>query len=249
MIPIAQRKLGKKPAVTDPRTFKLNRYLVTKNLPIPPSHIDWTPADRGGWPMFLNDQYGCCAIASPGHLTELWTANASATNLLKDSDILEAYEAVGGYVPGDASTDNGCVMLDVLKFWRKTGIGGHQIQAFIQVNPKDPVEIQTALWLFGGLYSGFALPVSVQTQKDVWDVVAEDGGTWGGHAVAMVATNQNDKKIITWGEVQLITSGFVSVYCDELYAVLSQDWISKAGLSPSGFDAVQLNDDLAALNK
>jgi hypothetical protein len=245
-------KLGKKAKRTDPRTFKLSKYLIKENLPQPPSSVDWTRADDQKWPMFLNDQIGTCALASPAHQVELWTANAAQEQTLTDADVMTAYEAVGKFNPADPlNTDNGCALLDVMNYWRQTGIGGHKILAFVEVNPDDKFEVQVAMWLFGGLSAGFTLPRFIQDLEPgaPWHKVPNDGGVWGGHAVNIVASGPHERKCVTWGAVQSMSKNFFQTYCDELYAVLSQDWIGKAGLSPSGFDMVQLQKDLSVLHK
>lgn len=251
-------KLGKLHKKDDPRTFRLAKYLLTENLPVPPSSIDWSQAGDRQWPMHKNDEIGDCAIVACAHLIELWTANAQGEEqVVSDTDVIKAYSDITGYVPGDPSTDNGSHMLDVLRYWRNTGIGGHKIIAFCEVDPKNDVEVQLGMWLFGGLYSGYSLPNSVKTDEGKWQVKSpDDGGVWGGHAVAQAASDSStrtiltrrcEKGIITWAKTQLMSNNFFTKYADECYAVLSQDWISKAGLSPSGFDLVQLNKDLAAL--
>jgi hypothetical protein len=238
--------LGKQPKFDDPRNFKLAKYLVRDELPLPPSAVDWSrPLQE--WPMFRNDELGDCVCASAAHLIELWTANTrSQETLLMDSDVVTAYEAIGGYVPGKPETDNGCIMLNALKHWRTVGIGGHKIEAFAEVNPKDDWEVQTALWLFGGLHVGMALPNSARTQA-VWQEEADDGGMWGGHAIGIVQSGPEAKTCITWGDKKVMTSGFFSKYCDEAYVLLSTDWVDALGFSPSGFDLQALRSDLAAL--
>jgi hypothetical protein len=50
--------------------------------------------------------------------------------------------------------------------------------------------------------------------------------------------------------VQRMTWGFWDAYCDEAYAVLSKDWISKVNKkAPNQFDFQTLRADLAALKK
>ena len=62
------------------------------------------------WPMYSNDQLGCCTCSSTGHMIEAASRyGQGATIEVTDSDILAEYERVGGYVPGDPSTDNGAV--------------------------------------------------------------------------------------------------------------------------------------------
>jgi hypothetical protein len=78
-------------------------------------------------------------------------------------------------------------------------------------------------------YIGLALPISAQNQ-DVWAVPpggsAGEGspGSWGGHAVPIVAYDSRGLTVITWGATKRMTWQFLDTYCDEAYALLSQDW-------------------------
>ena len=53
--------------------------------------------------------------------------------------------------------------------------------------------------------------------------------------------------VVTWGAVQWMSWNFLKVYVDEMYAVLSQDWIGPNKLAPDGFDFAQLQADLASV--
>src|SRR5262249_31487386 len=132
-------KLGKHPARHDPRTLQLSKYLPAGTIPHPPSKDDWEKK-VSNWPMMLNDNLDDCTCACAGHMVEQWTTYAGTTVTLPDSAILQAYEAVAGYIPGNPKTDNGCVILDVLNYWRKTGVGGHQILAYAALEPKNHIE-------------------------------------------------------------------------------------------------------------
>lgn len=246
-------RLGRKPKRVDPRTYPYERLrLATTNLlPPRPALCNWLDgiADFG---EMLNADLGDCTCAAAGHLIQCWTASNGEPELtLSDQAILEAYEAVGGYVVGRPDTDNGAVELDVLNYWRTTGIGGRKIDAFAAVNVHNAEHVREALWLYGGLYIGLSLPVSAQNQ-DVWDVPAEgltgDGapGSWGGHAVCVMAYDADHLTCITWGAPKLMTNAFWSAYADECYAVLSPDWIAS-GRAPSGFDVTALSVDLPAV--
>ncbi len=115
------------------------------------------------WGMMANDRLGDCTCAGMGHFLQLVTANAQGSPVtLSDQDIILAYEAACGYNPGDPRTDQGGVEIDILNYWRTNGIGpaGHKITAFVAVNPLTHREVMQALALFGGLYTGVALPVS-----------------------------------------------------------------------------------------
>ncbi len=200
----------------------------------------------------MNCQLGDCTCAAAGHLIQCWTANAGRMVVPADTAILRAYESVSGYNPGDPSTDNGAVELDVLKFWRKAGIAGHTIGAFAAVEPSSVLHIKQAVWLLEGLYIGLSLPATAQ-QPGVWDVadpsLAGDGapGSWGGHAVPVVAYNTDGLTCVTWGTLQRMTWAFWNAYCDEAYGLISMDMLNGQGLTPEGLDLDQLRADLAAV--
>lgn len=259
-------KLGCKPKRPDSRTFRLSKYLNRLTLPTAPPAVDWTKAVPQ-YGMLLNDQLGDCVIAGMMHLAMTWQANAGVFIAPPtDAEVVAAYSAIGGYDPsrtdagGNNPTDQGCAMLDALKYWRTTGLQiagqNHKILAFAEVNLSNATEVRTALWLFGGLFTGFAMPDSAQGASS-WLVPPEgpagEGtpGTWGGHCAPLGAedpgANGQQFKVITWGETLDASAGFVQDYCDEAYAVISQEWLEKNGQAPSGFNLQQLQADLGAL--
>ena len=245
------RKLGKHAARHDDRTFKLARY--TTALPYPPASVDWSKEiPPNGWPMHANDQYGCCTAASAAHLIQAWTETVDRAQVPTTEDVLAFYSRCSGFDPKKPETDRGANMLDVLKQWRKgyrTAEPRHAITAFVAVNPKDPKEVQTALWLFGGLYAGLNLPLDAQ-HPGPWIVThgaSAVPGSWGGHAVAIHADKPSWLRCATWGHDKILTHTFLEKYCDELFAVLSPDWVNAQKKSPSGFDVATLERDLALL--
>lgn len=237
-------KLGKRPVKLDARNLKLARYLA--EAPVLPSAIDWSPAVKGGFPMFMNQDIGDCAIAAPAHMTQLWTANADVQADVTDGDVLAAYRAVSGFDPDKPETDTGCAELDVLNYWRTIGIGWNTIAAFAEIAPGSRTEIKAAVAWFGGAYVGFILPASIRGQT-VWDVVKDDGGELGGHAVNLVGYDADGVTCVTWGALQRISWAFVNDYMDEAYAVLSPDWFNSTGTSPSQLNLAQMQADLVAI--
>lgn len=130
------------------------------------------------WPMLGNNQYGDCAFAGALHLDQAWSDNAGKPFVPTDAQALAAYSAVCGFSPADPATDRGAVLLDVLNYWRQTGIAGRKILAYVSVNMRNPAEVKQAINLFGGLYIGLALPLAWQT-TDVWDApAAKRQGFW-----------------------------------------------------------------------
>lgn len=255
-------KLGKKAQKIDQRTLQFHRYLTpARHLvgvagPHPPASMGYTSKCETTyfvpWPMMLNDAIGDCTTAAAGHMIGEWTADAGRPFMPSDNDVLAAYEAVSGYVPGDSSTDNGAAMLDVLNYWRQAGIAGHPITAYAQVNPANKLEVEQALYLFGSVYIGINLPLSVQG-RPFWSVPSygpvNDGapGSWGGHCVPIVGYSDAGMHVVTWGQKITMSWSFLKTYSDEAYAVLSLDWIGAGKLSVSGFDIDALLADLQTI--
>jgi len=245
-------KLGKLPPRFDPRTLRLGAYLE-RDLAPPPTSVDYAAAVRS-WPMMGNDRYGDCTCAAAGHMIEEWTANTGKAKTPSETTILAVYDHFSGGDP-----DRGVAMLDVLKFWRATGIGGDRIHAFAQLEPANVSEAMDATYLFGNCYVGLALPdFAVAPGSDFlatpWSVPPQ-GPTGAaapnpanGHCVPLVAYDPRNVWVVTWGALKPMTWQFYRAYMDEAYAVLSSDWINaKLGRSPSGLNLAGLEKDLAAV--
>jgi hypothetical protein len=250
-------KLGKLAPHHDLRVPMLAKYTVS--LPAAPAQIDWSDGLQN-WGVMRNDTLGDCTCAAVGHAIQTWTKNAGIETTLPDSTIVSLYSAVAGYDPASGANDNGAAETDVLTYWLKNPVAGHALDGFVAVQPKDIRDVKDALWLFGGVYIGLALPLSAQRQVGtLWCVpaggLAGDGaaGSWGGHAVYVVAYDSRGFTCITWGKPQRMSWNFWVAYCDESYGLLSHDWITTngqhQGLAPSGFDAAALSADMAALRQ
>lgn len=244
-------RLGKTPAVFDSRTLRFSAYLAP-HLPPPPASINYGK-NVPQWPMYLNNQYGDCTCAAVGHMIECWTATAGAEKSPSDADILKFYEHFT--TPGP---ENGCNMLDVLKYWRSTGLAGDKILAFAQLEGKNIIEAQDSVSLLGSLYIGLELPDFAVNSSDMLGVpwVVPPQGPVGdaapnpqnGHCVPAVAYDQRNLYIVTWGAIKSMSWQFYQTYADEAYAVLSADFL-KNGHNPQGLDLAQLKCDLSEIEK
>lgn len=240
-------KLGKQPALHDPRTLRLADYLRPEALPAPPAATSWTKK-VASWPMMANDRIGDCTCAAAGHCIQEWSTYVGDPSVIPDSAVIQAYAKVSGYNPKTGAHDVGAAEIQVLNYWRKTGIGQHRIEAYVALEPGNLDHVRDTVFLFGNCYIGLALPVSAQTQR-VWSVPpgGPSGrgarGSWGGHAVPVVAYDSRGLTVVTWGALKSMTWGFWSTYCDEAYALLSADWLKK-NQAPNGFDLAALREDL-----
>ena len=204
-----------------------------------------------------NDQIGDCTCAAAGHLIMEWTENAKGKMVTPtDKQIIAAYSAITGYNPATGANDNGAQEIDVLNYWRQSGIAGDKISAYLALEPANHTYIMDSVYIFGGCYIGVQLPKSAQPQTQnhqPWSVppggTTGDGapGSWGGHAIPVVAYDSRGVTVVTWGALQTMTWGFWKVYCDEAYAILSADYLSGKKQTPQGFNVKQLQEDLADL--
>lgn len=254
----SQMKLGKRPTRHDPRTLRLERYLLPE-LPPPPATCAWSLMQPAGWGMMLNGPdpanppqipfgVGDCTKAGIAHAIQTWTEVINQRITISDTAILTYYELWDGYVLGDEATDNGAVELDTLNRWRKEGFAGHELLAYAAVPVGDFQKVKQAIALFGGAYIGVGLPITARDQ-DTWDVVSGGGSaaqkdSWGGHCVWVLAYDEETLTCVTWGELKKMTWNFWAQYVDEAYALLSPDFITLRGIAPSGFDLDALKTDL-----
>jgi hypothetical protein len=242
---ITEHKLGKLPVRTDVRTLALARYVDRTELPAPPAQLDLT-VHVPDWPMYGNDRIGDCTIAAAGHMIEAWSAAAHGEPVeIGERSVLDAFDHVKIVDP--RTGEEGAIELDVLRYWRSAGIGGHRIGAFARVATHDPGLVRTGTYLFGGLYIGLALPLSAREQT-VWDWTGSlagpaKPGSWGGHAVDVVGYDAAGLTVVTWGSLKRMTWPFWDRYVDEAYCILSADFLER-GKAPNGFDLTALKADL-----
>ena len=208
------------------RAFMMHDYMAT--LPAAPSVLDNTRGIKQ-WGMMRNDTIGDCTCAAAGHLIMDWTAEAGAEVIVPDPAIVTAYSDITGYDPRTGAHDDGASMTDVLDYWRDTGIGGHKISEYAEVNITQ-YRVQQTVWVFDGAYVGLELPASAQSQVGgVWQIenFKVDGdaekGSWGGHAVPVVKYDQDYLWVVTWGMLQQVDWHWFEWYADEVYAIISLD--------------------------
>lgn len=243
-------KLGKKKAVHDFRTLRMATYLDLTQLPEPPAELK-PPTIQGSWGMMGNDRLGDCTFAAAGHLLKIWSADNVPPYTTNDDEYGKEY------LTFNHGVDEGCIEIQVLRHWKKYGIAGRKISAFLATNSSNANNLKIGMSLFGGVYTGVELPVTAQRQ-DVWDIVADAGpdgepGSWGGHAIPLVGYTTQGPICVTWGELKQITWAWWFKYGSpsvggEAYPILSKDWCPPKGTDTGGFNYSQLKADLKALD-
>ena len=185
-------------------------------------------------------------------------ANPSPFIFTGESKSVRLYSAIGGYVYGDPSTDNGCNEDTALNYWESNGLllgGLRKIAGSLAVDPSNIPELKSSVWLFENCMIGMPeLPDEwVQNEPSdsgfIWDV-AGDPDPSNGHCVAVVGYTADGLLIDTWGMIGLLTWAAVAKYCSAgknngaIYTVVSKDAINVARkLAPNGFDWSQLVAD------
>jgi len=251
-------KLGKRRAVFDPNALKMRDYVSATYTPPPYASNTYGITS---WGMMLNgpeasmpkgvpaDGLGDCTIAACAHAIQVWSKGAITP---PDALILEKYEQWCGYVLGNANTDNGGEETTVLHDWFDQTFGGHVLRAYVTPQPQNFGHIMHSIAEFGGVYIGLQVPNSAITQNEngqIWDVVADDGGIAGGHAVYCPAYHFKDPTAkdattitaITWGMQQKMTVAFWDKYCDESHTLLGAAW------NPAGFNLSELEADITTV--
>jgi hypothetical protein len=190
-----------------------------------------------------------CVIATIGHVDGVLAQNSGTRAFIfTDDRIIELYSDIAGYAPGQKATDRGCDQRTALNYWANNGVprgSVHDIAGWMSVNPSDPDEYRTALWLFENLLIGMELPdawinLRPTMSNFVWGVVGPPNPK-NDHCVAAVAYTANCVTISTWGITRILTNAAIAKYATqgaggELRAVLSQDCVNKAThKAPNGF--------------
>jgi hypothetical protein len=242
--------LGRVRSVADPRTLQFRNYVDVVTLPVPPAQemLESTP----DWPMLANDRFNCCTSAAAGHMIHHWTAANQRGVFLTDDDIIRAHAQLTG-----AHLMDRVSMLEALKYWRKQGIGGHQIHSFVSGGKAKSADLRCMIHLFGSGYVGLDLPPFAcagdpKGWPDIpWEIPASISPEAAapnpdmGHCVALVGYDERSVYAVTWGRLKSMSWEFFERYAEEVFAVLSVDWVAENSRSPTGFDCVTLERDLA----
>src|SRR5690348_2723116 len=193
------------------------------------------------WGMMLNDQLGCCEIATSGHAVQLWTANISKQVTIDDSVIQSVYSRISGYDPNTGANDNGCYENDVDRYLFSTGIDGHKIQGYANVDISKIDLIKYSIYIFGCVRLTAELPLALQHEGAYWQDPKGNTsgiykkGSWGGHSFLAVDYDMSYLYIVSWGKVCKVDWGWWLTYGMEAVPTISDDWM-KANESPQHLD-------------
>jgi len=241
------------PNQNDPRTLKFSDYIDSSTLNTLPLQHDWTIKVRKPWRRMGNWTLSDCTCAAAGHMIECWTANTTHEDVITTKEVVTAFSALTGYDPATGKNDVGVNYLDALKYWRATGIGDHKIKLFTLVDHSSHDLVRAAVYLFGGAYLGLDLPNTI-IHKDIWEREPGDltgdraVGSFGGHAVNIVAYDENYITCVSWGKIKKLTWEFFDTYCYCLYAIVTDEFF-KDGQSALGLNLPLMEENLLQITK
>lgn len=251
-------KLGRRrPLARGPRLHMKNYLRLS--LPTAPPSVDYTPLGQPALSnIYGNDELGDCVIAGGYHIAATATGNAGSLFTATAAQIISDYSAIGGYVPGDESTDQGCDEQTALNYWTETGFAdGTKLAGWAAVDGTDVQELKACTWLFENLMFGIELP-------DAWisSMPTGSGFTWdgagspdpnNGHCVVAAGYDGNGATIDTWGLLGTLTYDAIAEYAvssagGEVYVLLTPDILARGQTrAPNGVAWADLLSDIQSL--
>lgn len=196
------------------------------------------------WGILSNDTLGCCVLSAAGHLI---MASDAETHR---SDAAPTAAQVATLYHRMSPRDTGLVISAALTKWHRAGFWGDKVWGHAPIQQHDETEIKLAIAQFGSATIGVQLPKSAETQFDFgnqpWTLIPgyRADPIIGGHCILLVGYDATYVYCVTWGKVQAISWQWLSVYCDEAWAVLSQQVVEAGGYD--GLNLAQLEADLRA---
>lgn len=242
-------KLGRLPKKQDRRNIQFRDIFNLSTMPSRPAGRDWSMRDGVdlGYPMLGNNTKGDCAYASIAH-------EAITQSGQRGEPIVVTEEQVVGRYLGDTGSDDGAVMLDVVKSIVRSPMGAVAFDAFVEVDSKDDDAYLAAQEFFGGVWSGWDLPLAWQG-ADEWTAGPSLSGqwaprSWGGHAMTNPCYSPGGGTLVTWTQRVAVSHEARRRYCVEAYALFSRSlWLGVQEHCPAGLDLQKLRDLLTAVRK
>lgn len=203
-------------------------------LPSHPVQQDNLALLNGGWNMLGNDRAGDCVAVTWANFRRLMTAVLGSREVYPSQEqVWEVYrtqnpdfdpngtKATNG--PG-SSADGGMEIQALLEYLVKHGgPDGVKALAFARVDHTNPDEVDAAIAIFGGLWTGVTVQQAQEQQfaaGQPWDW-QQGSPSLGGHSILTGGyTGVGNFKDITWAQEIAITGRYMARGVEELWLVL-----------------------------
>ena len=207
--------------------------------------------------MLGNDLVGDCTIAAMYHLrmTQRSVAKAGSPLIVTTEQAIADYTAIPpAMIPtqtdanGNNPTDIGADCSDVIDYYRVKGI----VLGRVTIDMQNVDMVKAAIDIFGGIYTGIVVPKSMADELDAgidptFAYIETDKPTDEGHCINFEGYGRDGAALDSWGKVYRAGWDFYLQWVDECYAIVTNDWIKAAGISPSGLDLKGLLADLKTI--
>jgi hypothetical protein len=220
-------KYGRLPKQEHPNTLRMAKYFETLTLPSPHEKVYReykTPPEAKL--MFGNDRYGDCVWAMFANKIIHDSIHAGVVIIPTLEQVLEAYAAVTGFNPQTGANDNGTVMVEALAYMQSTGIAGHKILGWGQIDHTNRVHRNLGCDFFGSTLVGVNFPDSAMNQfaqNRSWELVSSQLD--GGHAILRPGYGAAGDDYATWARWdQKASAAWSYAYVDEEYICITPEW-------------------------
>lgn len=234
--------LGRLHSPYDHRTLRLDRFLEAKLSPMPVESECLAPITN--WGVMGNNRYGNCVTVAAAHFLMNWMSSKQKKQVtIPDEAVIIVSREIGGL--------NGFNILERNRIWRKKGLFGDNLWAFVSVDLNNSEHVRAAIHILGGLDIGVNLP-NAWRGADKWETGNGSSyrpGSWGGHSVPIVAYDFEWVYCVSWGEVIPMSWDALRYYCDEAYAFIDKEWFSGDGANPLGLNLEAMHDALLTIDQ
>jgi hypothetical protein len=254
-------KYGRRPPKNAP-ALELANFLAGGAVPPHPPHEDYLN-NFPSWDMLGNDKAGDCNAVTWANMRRLITQRLTAENYPTQNQVWEFYQTQNpkfdpngtAQTNGPGSTyDQGMDIQTGLEYLHANdGPDGVKVVAFAKVNQTNMDEVQAALAIFGGLWTGIQVLDANQQQFGEGEAWSDVPGSHidGGHAI-LTGGYWTDISFITWAQQTRFEPSFWNgvvngtPLVEELWAVI---WPEHLGTKEfeKGVNLAQLAADYHAL--
>jgi hypothetical protein len=194
--------------------------------------------------MLGNNTFGDCGVAGLQHC---FMADAAVTGL-KEADASDE-QAIDYYLAYTGGQDTGVVLSQYLAHVRANGYYGHTVKAYAPVAVHDVPTLQTAVSLYDCVYTGIVVTQAMQeafANHRTWTTSMLQSPVAGGHCVPIVAYDDHELQVVTWGGVQPVTYSMWHAISSEAWCVITGEFVTAHG-DGRGVDLDALTADLDRL--
>jgi len=194
--------------------------------------------------MLGNDQFGDCGVAGLEHG---FMCDAAMTH--EQEPEATDQQAIAYYFRYTNNQDTGVVLSQYLAYVRTHGYFGHSVKAYAPVAVHDVPTLQTAIMLYGFVYTGIMVTEAMQAafaQHKPWIASDLQSQVLGGHCIPLCGYDDSFLYAVTWGGVQPISYSAWHMMSSEAWSVITGELVARNG-DARGVSLAALEADLNKL--